>query len=311
MNEVLDEQQRETKSADQAEPQRKRVQLFVSIIISLCTIAFFIGITPAQTELPQEQSNTIKPSTAVEAFNNETACTYTYNNMEETKLPQEQSNPMKPGAAAKEPSFNNNDTARTLKVFEIDQWSLLLVNPWYSIPDDFAITLAQLKNGQSVDERIYTDLHAMMEDCRAAGLSPLICSSYRTMQKQTSLFNRKVKKYLALGYSETEAIGQAGKWIAIPGTSEHQLGLAVDIVAESNQRLDKSQEKTAEQQWLMENCHKYGFVLRYPIDKSDITGIKYEPWHYRYVGKEVAAEITERGICLEEYLGVTQQKQRF
>ena len=99
-----------------------------------------------------------------------------------------------------------------------------------------------------------------------------------------------------------EAEKQAAIWVAPPGTSEHQLGLAVDIVAESYQLLDRHQEKTAEQQWLMEHCSEYGFILRYPTDKSEMTGIGYEPWHYRYVGREAAEEIMRRGICLEEYL---------
>lgn len=95
---------------------------------------------------------------------------------------------------------------------------------------------------------------------------------------------------------------EAGKIVAVPGTSEHQLGLAVDIVDKYNQVLDENQENTAVQKWLMENCWKYGFILRYPNDKSSITGIMYEPWHYRYVGDAAAKEIYQQGICLEEYL---------
>ncbi|MBR2807404.1 MAG: M15 family metallopeptidase, partial [Oscillospiraceae bacterium] len=87
------------------------------------------------------------------------------------------------------------------------------------------------------------------------------------------------------------------------GTSEHQLGLALDIVDTNERQLNSTQANNATQQWMMENCWKYGFILRFPEDKEDITGIIYEPWHYRYVGKEAAKEITEQGVCLEEYLG--------
>lgn len=183
-----------------------------------------------------------------------------------------------------------------------DDWRLLLVNPWTPIPDDYEVSLTKLKNGHSVDERCYPGLQAMMDDCRAAGLKPIICSSYRTQETQQRLFNNIVKKYLAKGYSEEDARVEAGKSVAVPGTSEHQLGLAVDIVDISNQILDSSQEKTAVQKWLMENSWRYGFILRYPNDKSDLTGIIYEPWHYRYVGKVAAKEIYEQRICLEEYL---------
>ncbi|WMJ22983.1 M15 family metallopeptidase [Paludicola sp. MB14-C6] len=182
-------------------------------------------------------------------------------------------------------------------------WNLVLVNRWNKIDERSTnIKLTQLKNGQSVDERIYPELQKMMDDCRAAGLSPLICSSYRTTEKQTRLYNNQIDNYIRKGFARADAVVEAGKWSAIPGTSEHQLGLAVDIVSTSNQMLDKSQEQTAEQKWLMENSYKYGFILRYPSSKSQITGINYEPWHYRYVGKEAAAAIKKQAICLEEYL---------
>ena len=183
-----------------------------------------------------------------------------------------------------------------------EDWMLLLVNPWNPLPEDFTCTRTQLANGQSVDERCYPDLQEMMDDCRAAGLSPLICSSYRTQEKQEQLFQNKVDRLTAQGLSTEEARTEAAKSVAVPGTSEHQLGLAVDIVAAANQNLDQSQETTAVQRWLMEHCWEYGFILRYPEGKSDVTGIIYEPWHYRYVGREAAQAIRDQGVCLEEYL---------
>lgn len=188
--------------------------------------------------------------------------------------------------------------------FQVDktQWNLILVNNWNLLPEDYSPALTQLKNGQAIDERAYPDLQDMMDDCRAAGFNPLICSSYRSMERQKELFDNKVDEYLALGYTQEDAEQAAGQLVAVPGTSEHQLGLALDIVDLSNQVLDENQEDTQVQKWLMGNSWKYGFILRYPTDKSDITGISYEPWHYRYVGKQAAQEIYEAGICLEEYL---------
>ena len=183
-----------------------------------------------------------------------------------------------------------------------EDWRLILVNPWNAIPEGYGVDLAQLKNGQAVDERCYPDLQEMMDDCRDQGLSPLICSSYRSQQKQEALFENRRNSLLAQGYSQEEARAEAGKAVALPGTSEHQLGLAVDIVDLSNQNLDESQEDTAVQGWLMENSWKYGFILRYPRGKEDITGIDYEPWHFRYVGRAAAEEITRLGLTLEEYL---------
>lgn len=181
-------------------------------------------------------------------------------------------------------------------------WRLILVNPWNPLPEDHSISLTELRNDHAIDERAYPDLQAMMDAARAEGLYPLICSSYRTQETQQRLYDQKVSQYLAAGYSREVAEAEAGKWVAFPGTSEHQTGLAVDIVASGYQILDEQQERTAEQQWLMKNSYKYGFILRYPTAKSDITGINYEPWHYRYVGKEAAKEIYEKGLCLEEYL---------
>lgn len=182
------------------------------------------------------------------------------------------------------------------------QWNLILVNPWNQIPDDYEISLTDLPNGHSIDSRCYPALTEMMSVCREAGLRPLICSSYRSGEKQKALFQERIDELAAQGYSKKDALQKAATSVARPGTSEHQAGLAVDIVDSSHQLLDASQEHTPVQQWLMENSWKYGFILRYPLDKSRLTGIIYEPWHYRYVGVEAAAEIYERGICLEEYL---------
>ncbi|GAA4653013.1 hypothetical protein GCM10023142_01510 [Anaerocolumna aminovalerica] len=181
-------------------------------------------------------------------------------------------------------------------------WQLILANPWNTLPENFTVETKSFRNGHSVDRRIFDDLEMMLEAAKREGLSPIICSSYRTLEKQKSLFENKIGKYLSNGLSDQEAAVEAAKWVAVPGTSEHQTGLAVDIVAKSYQILDKEQENTPEQKWLMENSYKYGFILRYPENKSDLTGINYEPWHYRYVGKEAAKEIYENGICLEEYL---------
>ena len=184
---------------------------------------------------------------------------------------------------------------------EADDWNMILVNKWNPAPEGYETELADAEQGYQVDARIVEDLLDMLEDARAEGLSPRICSAYRSHEKQIRLYNNKVREYLDKGYSAEKAEEEAGKWVAVPGTSEHETGLAVDIVAASYQLLDEGQEKTKEQQWLMENCYKYGFILRYPNEKSELTGIYYEPWHYRYVGKEAAAQIFEMDICFEEY----------
>lgn len=200
--------------------------------------------------------------------------------------------------AANKVKTNQNKSANSVVKDEL----LTLVNFENTIPKDWKVDLVQLNNGQSVDRRIYDDLIAMLQAAKSEGLNPLICSSYRTNEKQEQLYQNKVSEYLSQGYSKVEASDKAAFWVARPGTSEHQLGLAVDIVSTKNQRLDRSQENTVEQRWLIQNSWKYGFVLRYPTNKNSITGVGYEPWHYRYVGKEHAKKINELGVCFEEYV---------
>lgn len=181
-------------------------------------------------------------------------------------------------------------------------WNLVLTNAKNPIDEDFSPSLKTIQTNHKVDSRIHSDLSKMLADARYFGYSPIICSSYRKTEDQQKLYLSKVADFLESGLSLAEAEEEAAKIVAIPGTSEHHLGLAVDIVSLNNQVLDENQKNTPEQKWLMANSWKYGFILRYPESKSGITGIIFEPWHYRYVGKDAAKVIHEKGITLEEYL---------
>lgn len=179
---------------------------------------------------------------------------------------------------------------------------MTLVNARHPLPSDWQCELTELTGGQRIDSRAFEDLQEMMEDARMAGLDPYICSSFRSHETQEQLFREEVEKYMNEGYPKSDAKALAAQWVAVPGTSEHELGLALDIVSVENQRLEEAQEDTPTQKWLMAHCYEYGFILRYPKDKEDITGIGYEPWHYRYVGLENAKAIRDSGLCLEEYI---------
>ena len=195
-------------------------------------------------------------------------------------------------------------------VSEEDSWMTRLVNSENLLEDGYVPELVVVTDaGYKFDARAADDLNAMMQAARDQGLSPMICSSYRSWDRQNTLFDKQVVKQQNTGLPYEEAYEKAKTVVAFPGTSEHQTGLAADIVASSYQVLDDSQENTAEQKWLMEHCWEYGFVLRYPKDKSDITKIIYEPWHYRYVGHEVAQYIHENGLCLEEYWVQVQEQE--
>lgn len=173
-------------------------------------------------------------------------------------------------------------------------WQLTLVNQWNPIPDNYEPELVKVQGGESVDKRIYEPLMQMLEAAREAnwGELPCVVSGFRTAETQQKLFDEKIKEFKREGYSESEAEELAGQWVAIPGYSEHQLGFAADINGATYDVY----------LWLQENSYKYGFIFRYPGNKTDITGVAEEVWHYRYVGVEAAAEMYERGLCLEEYL---------
>ena len=182
---------------------------------------------------------------------------------------------------------------------------ITLVNPWNFVPSDYTVELTAISDEHQVAAVAYDDYMEMIQACINAGHLPVVCSAYRTQEYQQGLFDRKVQRVMAesqWNYSESQAQEIAAQSVAFPGTSEHQLGLALDIIDQRNWNLNETQAQMPTQQWLMENSWRYGWILRYPNEKSDITGIIYEPWHYRYVGREVAAEIHELGLCLEEYL---------
>lgn len=181
---------------------------------------------------------------------------------------------------------------------------LLLVNKTHKLPDDYEVELHWLENGScAVAEEIYGALREMLTDGSNEGLNFVVASGYRDADFQRQLLDEDIAAAMATGLSWQEAYDQETLETMPPGYSEHGTGLAVDLTSADYQILDAEQEFTAENQWLRENCSKYGFILRYPKGKEEITHIHYEPWHFRYVGKKAAGKIMRRGVTLEEYLG--------
>ena len=184
------------------------------------------------------------------------------------------------------------------KTADLDHgWNLILVNSKNRIPGDYEAELIQLSNGKQVDERIYPELQEMFDAARADGLHLFVSEGYRTREEQQLLLDEKTEAYEMEGHSKSEAEKLAKPWVAVPGFSEHQLGIAVDINADHAGSTDDEVYT-----WLAENSWQYGFIKRYPSDKTEITGTINEPWHYRYVGKEAAREIVSQEVCLEEYV---------
>lgn len=192
--------------------------------------------------------------------------------------------------------------------FSPDDWRLILINKQNSIPDGYEekVPLGNINTMKGVmhcDERIIDDLLAMIQAAKEDGVVLQICSPYRDLAYQEYLFNRKISYYMNMnkGLSYMQAYQLASKVVTVPNASEHQLGLALDIVTDTYTKLEEEFEDTEAGKWLAANSYRYGFILRYPKGKEDITGIKYEPWHFRYVGVEAATLITEQDITLEEF----------
>lgn len=181
-------------------------------------------------------------------------------------------------------------------------WNLILVNPDNFLPDDYSFETEQVQGNYYLDSRAAPYAKQMIADAKEEGIELQICSAIRDVELQTRLFNNKINDLIDDGYSEADARTKAATIVAVPGTSEHHTGLALDIVTPSYQSLNAGYENTDAAKWLKENAAKYGFILRYPKDKTEITKIIFEPWHYRYVGQEYAEFIMSEDICFEEFI---------
>ena len=197
---------------------------------------------------------------------------------------------------------NDDDQTVDVNTFRKDSWNLLLVNKQHPIPEDYTFTLGTIKGSMQCDERIITPLTDMFAAAKEDGINLIVCSPYRDITRQEYLFNRKMKNYLNSGYSFMDAYKSASITVTVPGASEHQVGLAVDIICDKYSALNEGFGETDAGTWLKKHSADYGFILRYPKGKEDITGIQYEPWHFRYVGKDAALIIVQQDITLEEFI---------
>lgn len=177
-------------------------------------------------------------------------------------------------------------------------WNLTLVNSENKMPDRYEVELENIDQYRKFDSRAIEYLNSMINDMKASGaINIWPQSTYRSVETQTELYNNKVQYFKSIGKSEQEAKALTEQVINKPGCSEHNLGLAVDF-----NYVKESFKDTKEYAWLKENAADYGFILRYPKEKENITKVSYEPWHWRFVGIEHAKKINELGMCLEEYI---------
>lgn len=180
---------------------------------------------------------------------------------------------------------------------DVSSWEYVLVNAAHPLGNAEPENLTELENGHFFDSRAVVALQNFIDAARAEGLSVCLSSSYRNYNEQSYLYNRKVQQ---LGGDERAA----ACIVTPPGASEHQLGLCADITDRFYDVKTHDLENTALFQWMQAHCQEYGFILRYPKDKESVTGVMYEPWHFRYVGVDAATYIMENGLCLEEFLAL-------
>lgn len=197
----------------------------------------------------------------------------------------------------------NDMVADTQKVFHKTDWNLILINKQHPIPEDYQFDLGTITGNLQCDERIIPDLLDMLKQAKQDGIDLTICSPYRNLEHQQQLFEKKINIYMTQdSMSYLEAYKLASQAVTVPGASEHQVGLALDIYTPTYKNLDAGFGNTEAGKWLAAHCSEFGFILRYPEGKEYVTGIEYEPWHFRYVGKEAAQEITSQQITLEEFV---------
>lgn len=192
-------------------------------------------------------------------------------------------------------------SATVIPITDAEKWNLAIINTKYPLPDSYAPTLSNAINGSNIqlDSRVSEHYAEMYAAAKLSGCVLTPYSGYHTYALQETTYNRKVNFYINKGMSAEEANQKASAQVLPAGCSEHNAGLAMDIVSASSDFVN-----TKEYKWLCENAHNYGFILRYPEDKTAITGMNFEPWHWRYVGTQAAKEMKEKNQCLEEYLGL-------
>lgn len=205
--------------------------------------------------------------------------------------------------SASESTTTTTEEVDSMPSSEIDNlWAYYLVNADNPLPSDFEIETTKIYEDREVDKRVAPFLLDMLSDAKADGIHIKVQSAYRSTSYQQMLYDMSIERYMEKDMTREEATAATAKELALPGTSEHNAGLAVDLNSRDAWELTESFENTEEFKWLKENSYKYGFILRYPKDKVNITGIIYEPWHYRFIGIHHATKLTESGLCLEEYM---------
>ncbi len=286
-------------------------RLRLILLLGLCIFVAVLGISYVAVGMDDgEEETTASPSEVTTVENKAEQTTAKHDDAEQTTA--EKTTVQDTTAATVNGGEDTNDYEYayagfnpSVAVVDSEKWNLLLVNQNYILPEDYSVKTSAVTGGsQSLDYRVAPYYDKMVAAAEADGISLIPVSGYRTVNRQRNNFERKINYYSGLGYSKAEATRLASQIVLMPGTSEHNAGLAMDFGTNGNYTLDEDFAKTDAYKWLSENAADYGFIMRYPEDKQHITKVTYEPWHWRYVGEKAAKEIKASGVTLEEYLGM-------
>ena len=264
--------------------------LALTVIMAALIIGYF-----ATKNLKPEKSKTLSYADATESSTEEASETepVTDENGETVEVPEAE-------AVTEEPT-TARAKALIAEITDENNWPVAIIGINYPLPDGYTPKLASAvtSSGIELDFRICQYYQQMYDAAKQAGCILTPYSGYHSYSLQESTYNRKVSFYTGQGLSKEDAEAQANKKILPAGCSEHNAGMAIDIVSASSDF-----ENTKEYQWLVDNAQNYGFVLRYPADKEAITGVDFQPWHWRFVGVENAKKMKQSNQCLEEFLGI-------
>lgn len=288
---------RQAKKKRKAEKNSFSYACFLIAIIIVITSVLFVAVDKRNKSLLPAEKKTTNEIKAEEKPSKENKETATGEATPETTLPPETTTEPETAVQVMKPGTIENPT-----IIEIDEenWHLTLVNSCYRIPDDYEPDLVYVcSSGERLDRKVAKHYEAMYNAALKEGIELTPYSGYRSYELQEKNYNNKISFYESQGYSYDDAKVKAATIIMPPGSSEHNLGYAMDIVC-----VDEWFEDTEQFRWLTEHAADYGFIMRYPKDKQDITKVIYEPWHWRYVGVELAKELKASGQVLEEYMGV-------
>lgn len=270
--------------SDMEKFKKDKIVIYVLCLILALIIAFGVGIFLSMNNNRTKDGQASQKTTDTQLSNTSESAqttTKTTNKFNEAPIPGTIDNP-------------------TIITIDEELWHLTLVNSYYRIPDTYKPDLVAVCGSEErLDRKIALEYEKMYAAALNEGVYLTPCSGYRSYELQERNYNNKIKFFENQGYSTEDAKVKAATIIMPPGSSEHNLGYAMDIVC-----VEEWFENTDEFRWLTENAADYGFIMRYPKDKQDITGVIYEPWHWRYVGVEAAKEMKEKNLTLEEYLGV-------